>query len=379
MSHILILTDIDLNHYQSDTAQVLALVEGFARHAECIHLVVKRQGKHPQVTPLKHKNVHFHTWSHWRSWLYALFHRIDIIYVRYPNFPTKRWLFFRLCSRARFVSYHPHWLAAAKPKRWRRSRARQVKRQIRLARQSHAVHIATTALKDLLIANQISENKIIWTGNGSPTHKIYPIAHELAFKRFNLDPDFVYLGFVGHLDQRQDLATVLRALALIKDKNPDIRLIIAGEGPALTQLHALCDEHKLNEQVLFLGLIPHDDLNMLLNSFDIAIAPFRAQDNHDAALAPLKLSDYAAAGLVTIAADLPALAPQSDDTPWLYLYPPEQAGSLAQLILQLVDQSGLRASLRTPAREYAQRYLDWKQISKNLITHVQGDIVTTKL
>jgi glycosyltransferase involved in cell wall biosynthesis len=370
MSHILILTDIDLNHYQSDTAQVLALVEGFARHADSIHLVVKRHGKHPLVTPLKHKNVHLHTWSNWRSWLYVAFHRLDIIYVRYPNYPTKRWVFFRLFSKARFVSYHPHWLASAKPKRWRRSRARQVKRQIRLARQSHAVHIATTALKDLLIANQIPEKKIIWTGNGSATHKIYPIAHELAFKRFNLDPDFVYLGFVGHLDQRQDLATVLRALAQIKHKNPDIRLIIAGEGPALRHLHALCDELDLTEQVLFLGLIPHEDLNMLLNSFDIAIAPFRAQDNHDAALAPLKLSDYAAAGLVTITADLAALAPQSDHTPWLFVYPPEEAGQLAQLILQLVDQSGLRASLRLPAREYAQQYLDWKQIGNTLIKHI---------
>ena len=379
MSHILILTEIDPSHYQSETAQVLALAEGLARHADTIHLVVKRLGKQAHLMPLKHKNVQLHAWSNWRSWLYVLFHRIDIIYVRYPNYPTKRWLFFRLCSRARFVSYHPNWLAAAKPKRWRRAQARQVKKQIRLAHQSHAIHVATHALKNLFLANKIPEHKIIWTGNGSPTHKIYPIAHELAFKRFNLDPDFVYLGFVGHLDHRQDLATVLRAMALIKNKNPDIRLIIAGEGPALTQLHALCDEHDLNEEVLFLGLIPHEDLNMLLNSFDIAIAPFRAQDNHDAALAPLKLSDYAAAGLVTIAADLPALTPQSDNTPWLYFYPPEQAGQLAQLILQLVDQSGLRASLRTPARDYAQRYLDWKKLSKTLITRIQHDTFTSKL
>jgi len=370
MSHILILTDIDPSNYHSETAQVLALVEGLARHAEQIQLVVKRLGKHPQLIPLKHKNVQVHAWSCWRSWLYVLLHKLDIIYVRYPNYPTKRWVFFRFFSRARFVSYHSNWLAAAKPKRWRRARARQVKRQIRLARQSHAIHIATHALNDLFIANQIPENKIIWTGNGSATHKIYPIAHELAFKRFNLDPDFVYLGFVGHLDQRQDLASVLRALAQVKNKNPDIRLIIAGEGPALSHLHALCDELDLNAQVLFLGLIPHEDLNMLLNCFDIAIAPFRAQDNHDAALAPLKLSDYAAAGLVTIAADLAALAPQTEHTPWLYFYPPEEAGQLAQLILQLVDQSGLRASLRSPAREYAQQYLDWKQIGNTLIKRI---------
>lgn len=362
--------DVNPARYDSATLQFLSLAEGCSRHATRVDVVTQRSRKHPAVLPLKPKNLHLHArlgrrgfrwWQHARLVVSALCRRYQLIYLRYPQVPMSLLLLLRLVSSGNVIVHQAC---------WERSR-RRLKRQLRLARRAHGVHVCTQALADLLVAHGIDDRKILLIDNGSQLNKIYPLAHETSFKRFNLDPDYLYLGFVGSLNARQDLATVLRALALLQEKNSLLKLIIAGEGPELEALQTLSESLGIATQTIFFGTIAHQDLNALLNTFDVALAPFTVEHTADAGLCPLKLRDYAAAGLPTVAADVPGLRDEQHDLRWLHPYPPEDAEALAQLLLNLVDQGAARVQMSQAAREYAQLHYDWKLLSKELLTQSQ--------
>lgn len=380
MSKILMIGDLNPANCQSATIQFLSMAEACTRHAVRVDVVTQRLRKHPPALALKPKNLHLHPWlsrhsfrgwQHTRLILLALRRRYQLIYLRYPRIPSSVLWLLRLVSSGKVIVHQARWEIAANPSRSRLITRWRLKRQLGLARKAHGVHVSTQALATLLTAHGIDDRKILLINNGSQLSKIYPLAHDASFKRFNLDPDFVYLGFVGTLSDRQDLATVLRALALLKDKHPLLKLIIAGDGPALASLQSLADNLGIGEQTIFFGAIAHQDLNALLNTFDVALAPFTLAHTRDAGLCPLKLRDYAAAGLPTVVADVPGIRDEQYEANWLHAYPPEQAETLAQLLLNLVEQGAERFNMRQTAREYAQQHFDWKHLSKELINQSQ--------
>ena len=98
------------------------------------------------------------------------------------------------------------------------------------------------------------------------------------------------LGIVARLDPDKGQADTLRALARLRPRYPDVRLLVVGAetpwhpGYANT-LRALSEELKLTEAVLFLGARP--DVPRLLAALDIFVHPTR----HDPCpIAPLEAS-----------------------------------------------------------------------------------------
>jgi len=63
---------------------------------------------------------------------------------------------------------------------------------------------------------------------------------------------FVY---VGRLVFYKNLETVIRALPLVKNINPNIKLLIVGDGPQKSKLENLVEKLKVEENVSFLGFV----------------------------------------------------------------------------------------------------------------------------
>jgi glycosyltransferase involved in cell wall biosynthesis len=75
------------------------------------------------------------------------------------------------------------------------------------------------------------------------------------------------VGSVGCLAPRKDFGTLLRALALLRDRGRRFACAIAGEGPEHEALSALARELGLSAQVAFLG--ERSDVDRLLPAFDV--------------------------------------------------------------------------------------------------------------
>lgn len=77
-----------------------------------------------------------------------------------------------------------------------------------------------------------------------------------AFRRkHGIPADRPVLLFVGRVAHEKNIGFLLRALRLAIAQNPELLLVIAGEGPALESLHKLTEKLRLREHVLFVGYL----------------------------------------------------------------------------------------------------------------------------
>jgi glycosyltransferase involved in cell wall biosynthesis len=111
-------------------------------------------------------------------------------------------------------------------------------------------------------------------------------------------PTLVYMGTILPL-WGIDLA--IRAMPHLLQAIPDIRLLIAGYGPAEADLKALCQALNVAERVIFLGTFKYEALPSILAEADIGIATSLPDSTFRYYASPLKLIEYMAAGLPVIA------------------------------------------------------------------------------
>jgi glycosyltransferase involved in cell wall biosynthesis len=76
---------------------------------------------------------------------------------------------------------------------------------------------------------------------------------------------------IGRLSPEKDVATLLRATAIVARECPTFRLEIAGDGRCLPDLRRLADELALGEQVRFLGEV--DDVPSVLSRAYLFVLP----------------------------------------------------------------------------------------------------------
>lgn len=384
MSKILMIGDINPENSNAATLQFLSLAEGFSYYAAKIEIIIPRTRNNKAVVSFKNKNIRVYRKFKSRINLFRLLFRtpwiithafgkaFNIIYIQSSprNFLLTALL--KIFSDAHIVILQSEWWGDPDitNKRFTSIRRLLAKLQVLNAKLAHSVHVNTMHFKLLLANHGIDDRKIFIVGNGTATNKIYPLPQQASFKKLNLDPHFVYAGFIGTLHAGHDLECAINAISIVKEIKPYIKLIIVGDGPELQRMQLLAEQLDLHTHVIFWGYVPFKDTNILLNAFDIAIAPFRYQKNHLTGLSPLKIRDYAAASLPTIAADIPGIKDDSIDLPWLTIYKPGDHHALANSILDVVEQTDLRKTMRLAARQYAEKNYDWKNISKQVITEM---------
>jgi glycosyltransferase involved in cell wall biosynthesis len=120
--------------------------------------------------------------------------------------------------------------------------------------------------------------------------------HAANLVRTEHPPTLVY---AGSLDARWGVDLSIRAMPLLRRQFPDIRLLIAGRGPAEQELRQLALSMGLGDCVRFEGFVPYPDLPNLLAQADIGVATSR-RDSFRRYASPLKIVEYMAAGLPVI-------------------------------------------------------------------------------
>jgi glycosyltransferase involved in cell wall biosynthesis len=74
---------------------------------------------------------------------------------------------------------------------------------------------------------------------------------------------------VGRLAEEKNWGTLLQAFALALKEQPDLRLVLVGDGPQAQTLHQLADELGITEHVLFAGRVPFEQVPTYLKAADL--------------------------------------------------------------------------------------------------------------
>jgi glycosyltransferase involved in cell wall biosynthesis len=123
--------------------------------------------------------------------------------------------------------------------------------------------------------------------------------------------------FLGRLDLEKGLFELLDAFAQVHGRHPDVKLTIAGEGPALDELR-----ERAGEAVRFLGRVPYEELGRVFDEHDCMVLPSYSEGM------PLSVLEAAAHRRPMIITDVGDVRQLFGDTR-IRIIPPRDTGALA--------------------------------------------------
>ena len=113
------------------------------------------------------------------------------------------------------------------------------------------------------------KGEIVTMPNGTNPLSVTPADREAMLSRYPaLQKNVPTFMFAGQMDYKKNVAAIFQACALLMEEGMDFRLIMAGDGPNMKGIQALCRELGLAERTLFTGFI--NDHLLLLSLFERA-------------------------------------------------------------------------------------------------------------
>ncbi len=181
-----------------------------------------------------------------------------------------------------------------------------------------------------------------------------PLAPRRARDR---DTSAYMLASVGRLVPKKGHGDLVRAFALVAERWPHGKLIIAGSGPEREQIERLIGQHGLAEQVELPGWLDSDAARDLIAATDLLIVSSVIAPNGDRDGIPNVILEAFAVGTPVVATRLEGIAEAITDGWNGLLVAPGDIGGMASAIEKALGDAQLRQALSVAAhRTAAQRF-----------------------
>lgn len=195
---------------------------------------------------------------------------------------------------------------------------------------------------------------------GVPAHKIRTVMNAPDPAIFCAAPngrdrsgDAFTLVCHGTVTRRLGLDIAIEAIALVRPRIPALRMMVIGAGDYLETARRLVVREQLDQCVSFIDQVPVQELPRLLAEADVGLVPYRASSATHLML-PVKLLDYMALGIPTIAARLRTIEHYFSERA-VRFFEPSDANGLAAAIEELHGDRARRAELAHNARRAVER------------------------
>lgn len=206
------------------------------------------------------------------------------------------------------------------------------------------------AMRDLLISRRFPRETTFAIYNGldfSREPKRHDRAAFCARVGADVAPGDIVVGAAARLDPVKDLATLVRGFAAAREGHPELKLIIAGEGPERPALEALAEELGVRGAVTLAGWL--DDMEEFYSALDINTLSSLSETF------PYALTEGAAYRLPTVASAVGGIPRLIEDGKTGFLFAPGDWEKLGARLAQLASDPGLRERLGAAVHERAAR------------------------
>jgi len=114
----------------------------------------------------------------------------------------------------------------------------------------------------------------------------------------------VVAGYTGTFTQNHDMDPMIRGFALAAARQPDLRLLLVGEGRRDPATHDLIEELDIGERVISTGMVPHDHVPACLALCDLMLNPLKQTYREAFVGIPVKMFEYMASRRPIISTDM---------------------------------------------------------------------------
>jgi glycosyltransferase involved in cell wall biosynthesis len=182
--------------------------------------------------------------------------------------------------------------------------------------------------------------------------------------RLGISNDCFLVCMVANLHKDKDHSTLLRAWRIVVDRMKEIGrevvLLLAGRFDATYEdLKALARDLELDESIRFLG--PVSDIAGLLGAIDLGVFSSRSEGSPNGVL------ECMATGLAVVCTDIPAIREAMTREAQSCLVPISDSEAMANAIVRLLVDEGLRRRLGEINRQHVETYFSKQQMCETML------------
>lgn len=201
-------------------------------------------------------------------------------------------------------------------------------------------------------------DKELLTGRKSIDHtRIESLEHE-----FDLKNKFV-LGFIGSFYAYEGLDILLEAVKSLKNRLPQLRVLLIGGGPEEARLGKLIHDLQLQNHVMMVGRVPHEEVAQYYQLFDFCVFP-RKKMRLTELVTPLKPLEAMAHGVPVLASKVGGHYELIDDKVTGFLFEADSVVACAQAIYDVV-QNSKPMEVIYKAKNYILEERNWQTSTEN--------------
>jgi PEP-CTERM/exosortase A-associated glycosyltransferase len=227
-------------------------------------------------------------------------------------------------------------------------------------RRADAITTICEGLRKDIVARGIPANKVTVIPNAVDIDKfaVGGMA-DLALKASLGLQDKRLIGFIGSFYAYEGLDILLRAVPLMLERQPDLRVLLVGGGPQDTQLKQLAAELNIADKVVFTGRVPHEQVQQYYDLLDVMVYP-RLSMRLTELVTPLKPLEAMAQGRLLAASDVGGHHELIEDGKTGVLFRAGDPQSLAEKVGALLAEPQRWPALRAAGRRFVEEERNWK-------------------
>ncbi len=164
--------------------------------------------------------------------------------------------------------------------------------------------------------------------------------------------------FVGRFEPRKGLIYLIRAVYLLRDAIPDLRLVVVGDGPLRAFYQREVERRGIRDRVVFVGRVAREHLPRYYASADVFVSPATGAESFG-----IVLLEAQACGTPVIASHIPGYAQVIRHEENGLLVPPRSPRHLARALLRLYRHPDLRHRLRKRGLDVVRQRYAWDVVA----------------
>ena len=224
--------------------------------------------------------------------------------------------------------------------------------------------VTEQARKELCQRTGISESKVVVMPNTVPPEFFSEaVIDDSVSEKFSDRFCLLYLGDTGI---RRGLLTAIEGIGLLKEKIPEVKLVIVGANSSDSLLKKKVDELGLADYVSFEGWQNEDLFPSFLVDSDICISPLYKNLHHDTTLAN-KLFQYMGFSKPILASDVLAQADILRRSKTGLTHKAEDAADFADKCLHLYENDPLRKQMGINGKQFIEEEFSLTEVGRPLV------------
>jgi glycosyltransferase involved in cell wall biosynthesis len=191
--------------------------------------------------------------------------------------------------------------------------------------------------------------------------------------RASLDiaPDDLVVFGLGRLVYKKGFEYLIRAIPLIVDDFGQVKVVIGGSGPLLSELEQLSEELGVRDQVRLPGRIDWDEVPAYFDLCDVFVAPSIRDRAGNVDGLPNTILEAMASSRPIVASNVAGIPAVIEDGKNGFLVEERNPAQLAEAIKRLLASRELRDRLGEASRRKVEQELNWDKVAEQFVALYQ--------